>query len=154
MDIDRICAAHPAVAVVVMGTSDLAKVLRLPHPPASAGLAAALGHCLLGARAHGLDILDGVFLDLQDETGFRDACQQGRSMGFDGKTLIHPNQIETANDCFGVSSRAIERAQKIIAAWRQAQQEGRGVTVVDGRLVERLHVDEAERVLALAGAIG
>ncbi|MES9900215.1 MAG: CoA ester lyase [Sedimenticola sp.] len=154
LDIDAICRSHPEIAVVVMGTSDLAKTLRVPHTSAREGLMASLGHCLLAARAHGLDILDGVFLDLQDGTGFRDACQQGRTLGFDGKTLIHPNQIEPANEIFGVSVTALARARKIVAAWQQVESEGGGLAVVDGRLVERLHVDEAERLLALAEVIG
>ncbi|MES9859087.1 MAG: CoA ester lyase [Sedimenticola sp.] len=154
LDLDAICRSQPRIGVVVMGTSDLAKSMRLPHTPGREGLMTALGHCLLVARAHGLDILDGVFLDLQDSTGFHQACQQGRAWGCDGKTLIHPNQIAVANEIFGVSATALAQAQKIVVAWERVESEGGGLAVVDGRLVERLHVDEAERLLALAEAIG
>ena len=102
---------------------------------------------------HNKEILDGVYLDLQDEAGFANVCQQGRNLGFDGKTLIHPGQIAKANDVFGPSEADLIRAQKIIDAWRQAQAEGKGVAVVDGQLVESMHVDEAQRDLAIAAMI-
>ncbi|MCW8902442.1 HpcH/HpaI aldolase/citrate lyase family protein [Sedimenticola sp.] len=147
--IDSIAAAHPRLQVIVMGTSDLAKELRVRHTPGREGLLASLGLCVLAARARGLEILDGVYLDLQDEPGFAAACDQGRDMGFDGKTLIHPKQIEPANRIFGISAEALQQAQQIIAAWREAQQAGSGVCVVDGRLVENLHVEEAERLVTM-----
>jgi citrate lyase subunit beta/citryl-CoA lyase len=153
LGIERIAAAHPRLEAIVMGTSDLAKELRVRHTPERLGLLAALGHCVLAARAQELVILDGVYLDLRDEPGFEAACEQGRDMGFDGKTLIHPSQIEPANRAFGISAEALEQAQRIIAAWREAQQAGRGVCVVGGRLVEQLHVQEAERVVAMHEAI-
>lgn len=149
LEIDSIAAAHPRLQVLVMGTSDLAKELRVRHTPGREGLLASLGLCVLAARASGLEILDGVYLDLQDESGFAAACEQGRDMGFDGKTLIHPKQIEPANRVFGISAEALQQAQQIIVAWRAAQTSGRGVCVVDGRLVENLHVEEAERLLAM-----
>lgn len=149
LEIDSIAAAHPRLQVLVMGTSDLAKELRVRHTPGREGLLASLGLCVLAARARGLEILDGVYLDLQDESGFAAACEQGRDMGFDGKTLIHPKQIEPANRVFGISAEALQQAQQIIVAWRAAQTSGRGVCVVDGRLVENLHVEEAERLLAM-----
>lgn len=153
LGIERIAAAHPRLEVIVMGTSDLAKELRVRHTPDRVGLVASLGRCVLAARTEGLEILDGVHLDLQDEPGFAAACEQGRDMGFDGKTLIHPRQIDTANRVFGVSLEELQRAQRIIAAWREAQQAGRGVCVVEGRLVEQLHVQEAERTVAMHEAI-
>ena len=149
LQIDSIAAAHPRLQVIVMGTSDLAKELRVRHTPGREGLLASLGLCVLAARARGLEILDGVYLDLQDEPGFAAACEQGRDMGFDGKTLIHPRQIEPANRVFGISAEALQQAQQIIAAWREAQQAGSGVCVVDGRLVENLHVEEAERLVTM-----
>ncbi|WP_428624158.1 HpcH/HpaI aldolase/citrate lyase family protein [Sedimenticola sp.] len=153
LEIQRIVAAHPRLQVIVMGTSDLAKELRVRHTPGREGLLAALGLCVLAARTQGLDILDGVYLDLQDDSGYAAACEQGRDMGFDGKTLIHPKQIEAANRAFGISDDALQQARQIIAAWQQAQQVGSGVCVVEGRLVESLHVDEARRVVAMHEAI-
>lgn len=153
LEIDAIAAAHPRLQVIVMGTSDLAKELRVRHTPGREGLLVSLGRCVLAARARGLEILDGVHLDLQDAAGFAAACEQGRDMGFDGKTLIHPRQIEPANQAFGISAEALGQAQQLIDAWREAQQAGRGVCVVAGRLVENLHVAEAERVLAMHEAI-
>ena len=153
LDIDRIAGAHPRLEVIVMGTSDLAKEMRVQHTAGREGLLTALGLCVLTARAHGLEILDGVYLDLQDGPGFEAACKQGRSMGFDGKTLIHPSQIAPANRLFGISAETLTQAQRIIDAWRDAAQAGKGVCVVDGRLVENLHVDEAQRVLTMHEAI-
>jgi len=153
LEIDAIAAAHPRLQVIVMGTSDLAKELRVRHTPGREGLLASLGRCVLAARARGLEILDGVYLDLRDAPGFAAACEQGRDMGFDGKTLIHPKQIEPANRAFGISAEALQQARQIIAAWREAQQSGSGVCVVAGRLVENLHVEEAERVVAMHEAL-
>ncbi len=149
LDIDRILAAHRRLEVVVMGTSDLAKAMRVRHTSGREGLLAGLGLCVTAARAHGVDILDGVYLDLQDEAGYAASCEQGRDMGFDGKTLIHPKQIGPANDAFGVSPQELAHAHAVIAAWEKAQAAGQGVCVVDGRLVENLHVDDARRVLAI-----
>ena len=115
-----------------MGTSDLAKEMRLPIDTARTGLMHALGSCVLAARAQGVDIIDGVHLALDDAEGFRMACQQGRDLGFDGKSLIHPSQIDTANEYFGVSAAEAETAAKIVAAWKAARSEGKGITVVDG----------------------
>ncbi|TVO76718.1 HpcH/HpaI aldolase/citrate lyase family protein [Sedimenticola selenatireducens] len=153
LSIDQIAGAHPRLEVIVMGTSDLAKEMRVLHTPGREGLLTSLGLCVLAARAHGLEILDGVHLDLQDDNGFQVACEQGRNMGFDGKTLIHPRQIEMANRLFGVSDESLMQAQKIVTAWQQSSAEGKGVCVVDGRLVENLHVEEAKRVIAMQSAI-
>jgi citrate lyase subunit beta/citryl-CoA lyase len=112
-----------------------------------------LGLCLLAARANNIDILDGVYLDLDDERGYLASCQQGRDLGFDGKTLIHPKQLAGANAAFGPSEEELSRAKKIIEAWRQAEAAGQGVVLVDGKLVENLHVDEAKRQLAIGEAI-
>jgi citrate lyase subunit beta/citryl-CoA lyase len=150
---EQIAGAHPRLSVLVMGTSDLAKDLRVPHTPDRLGLLSALGTSVLVARAYGLDILDGVHLDITDVDGFRAICEQGRKLGFDGKTLIHPSQIAAANEVFGLSEAAIEHAQRTLAVWDEAQSEGRGVALLDGKLVENLHADEARRVLAIAAAI-
>jgi citrate lyase subunit beta / citryl-CoA lyase len=148
-----IAGAHPRIKVLVMGTSDLAKDLRVPHTPDRLGLLAALGTSVLAARAHGLDILDGVHLDLNDATGFRAICEHGRKLGFDGKTLIHPSQVEDANTVFGPSAEVIDRAQRTLAVWEEAQSAGMGVALLDGKLVENLHAEEARRILAIADAI-
>jgi citrate lyase subunit beta/citryl-CoA lyase len=147
--IDAIASLAPRVAVIVMGTADLARALRLPPDPQRLGLLSALSQCVLAARARGLDILDGIFTDLRDEKGFRDACLQGRTLGFDGKTLIHPAQIDAANAIFGVSAEELAAAGKIIAAWETAAAAGHGIAVLEGRMIERLHAEEARRTVAL-----
>ena len=152
LDLDAILAGYPEVQVVVMGTSDLGKELRIPHTPDRSGLVNTLSQCQLTARAHGLDIIDGVHLALDDTEGFRLACQQGRALGFDGKSLIHPRQIAAANELFGVSAAEAAAAREIVRAWETARNEGHGITVLNGRLIEQLHVDEAERTLAIHAA--
>ena len=152
LDLDNILTDQPRVEVIVMGTSDLAKEMHLPSTANRAGLMHALGHCLLTARAHSLDIIDGVHLALDDTDGFLDACLQGRNLGFDGKSLIHPRQIPAANECFSISEAEAANAHEIVNAWQAAQQENSGITVVRGQLIEQLHVDAAERVLAIFAA--
>jgi citrate lyase subunit beta/citryl-CoA lyase len=148
-----IAAATPRLQCLVMGTSDLAKDLRAPPDPGRMGLITSLGLCLLAARAAGADILDGVHLDLDDDAGFEAACRQGVELGFDGKTLIHPKQIEACNRIFQPAVAEIERAKRIIAAFSEARAKGLGVAVLDGRLIEHLHVESARRTVALAEAI-
>jgi citrate lyase subunit beta/citryl-CoA lyase len=150
---EEIAGSHPRLALFVMGTNDLVKDMRARHTPARLPLLSALGLGMLAARAHGLTILDGVYNDIQDAAGFRAVCQQGLEMGFDGKTLIHPSQVEPCNEIFAPSRAELEMASKIVAAFRQAQAEGKGVVTVDGRMIENLHVEQAERALALAAAI-
>ena len=150
---EEIGAAHPRVGCLVMGTSDLAKELHAAHTHERLPMITALGLCLLAARACGLAILDGVHLDLEDEVGFAASCRQGAELGFDGKTLIHPKQIGPANAAFAPSAEALARARRIIEAHEQAASAGQGVVVVDGRLVENLHVVEARRQVQLAAAI-
>ena len=150
---ERLIADNPRVAVLVMGTSDLTQELRARHTQDRQPMLAALSHCLLVARAHDRVILDGVHLDFRNETTFRAACVQGRELGFDGKTLIHPSQIDICNQVFGPSPAEVEDARLVKAAWNEAQRAGKGVAVVDGRLVENLHAVEADRVLAFAEAI-
>lgn len=152
LDLDSIVAGQSRLQVIVMGTSDLAGKMRITSDGDRTGLMYALGSCLLTARARGIDIIDGVHLALDDAEGLRIACQQGRELGFDGKSLIHPRQIAIANEHFGVSTAEAANARKIVAAWQAARKEGLGITVVDGRLVEQLHVEEAERVLAIIKA--
>ena len=140
-------------ALFVMGTNDLVKDMRARHTPMRLPMITALGLGMLAARAHGLTILDGVYNDIQDAEGFRAVCQQGLEMGFDGKTLIHPSQVEPCNEVFAPSAAELEMAGKIVAAFKAAQAEGKGVVTVDGRMIENLHVEQAERALALAAAI-
>lgn len=143
-------AGHGAVEALVMGTTDLASELRVPHRPDRLGLQYALGATVLAARRAGVKVLDGVYLDLKDSEGFRAICEQGRALGFDGKTLIHPSQIGAANAVFGPSPEAVDWAGRVLAAWDEAQAAGKGLAVLDGKLVETMHVDEARRTLALA----
>jgi len=152
LDLDAIVADQPRLEVIVMGTSDLAKEMRLPTAGNRTGLLHALGHCVLTARAHNLDIIDGVHLALDDAEVFRESCLQGRTLGFDGKSLIHPRQIPAANECFGISEAEAANAREIVEAWQQARAENRGITVLDGQLIEQLHVDAAERILAIYAA--
>ncbi len=151
--IDAIAAAHERLAAIVLGTADLAKETRIRDAPGRLGFLAASSLCVLAARANGQDVLDGVHFDLDDEDGLSASCVQGRDLGFDGKTLIHPKQLAAANAAFSPSADEVDRASQIVAAWGEARAEGLGVVVVNGRLVEQLHVHEAERTLALAKAV-
>jgi len=146
-------ASAGRVAALVAGTSDLAKELRARPTRDRHALLPSLGLCLLAGRAHGLAVLDGVHLDLDDEEGFAAACRQARDMGFDGKTLIHPKQIALANEAFGPTAAEVADARRVIAAHDAALAAGRGLAVLDGRLVENLHAEEARRLIALAEAI-
>ena len=150
---EEIAASNPRLTCLVMGTSDLAKDLQAQHVPGREPLLTGLGLALLAARAHRLAILDGVSLDLDDDDAHAAACRQGREMGFDGKTLIHPKQVAAANEAFAPAAGEIAWSRRIIAAHAEAQAQGAGVVLVDGRLVENLHVEEAHRLVALAEAI-
>ena len=149
----EIAGAGPRLAALVMGTSDLTKELHAAVTRDRLPLVTALGLSMLAARAHGLAILDGVHLDLADDAGFAMSCRQGRELGFDGKTLIHPKQIAAANAAFAPSREELEWSQRVIAAHAEAAAAGKGVVLVDGRLVENLHVENARRIVALAEAI-
>lgn len=149
----RQIAAHPRVAVLVMGTNDLAKELRAAQVPGRHGLVPHLATALLAARESGVAILDGVYNDVKNADGFRAECVQGAEMGFDGKTLIHPSQVEPANDVWAPTDDEVEYAGRVIAAFDEAVADGRGVVTVDGRMIENLHVDEARRTLAVVAAI-
>jgi citrate lyase subunit beta/citryl-CoA lyase len=151
--IEQILSSSKRIDVVVMGTSDLVKELRARHTEDRGALLPSLAHCVLVARAFDRVVLDGVHLDFRDAESFGRACRQGRDIGFDGKTLIHPSQIDIANTVFGPSTDEIDQARLIVAAWGDAQRAGKGVAVVNGRLVENLHAAEAERVLAFAAAL-
>lgn len=146
-------AAHPRLRGMVMGTNDLAKELNARFRPDRLPMMAGLSLCLLAARAHGRVILDGVFNAFRDDAGLRAECEQGRDMGFDGKTLIHPAQLAIANEVFGPSEAEIELARRQIEAFDAARAQGRGVAVLDGRIVENLHVATARTILAKAEAI-
>jgi len=149
----EIASASPRISCLVLGTSDLTKDLHARHTRERLPMLTSLGLCLLAARAHGLAILDGVYLDLNDAEGFKASCVQGLELGFDGKTLIHPSQIEPCNEVFSPSPAELEQARKIIAAHEQAAKEGKGVVLVDGKLVENLHVENAKRLVGTAEAI-
>jgi citrate lyase subunit beta/citryl-CoA lyase len=150
---EEVARASERLTVLVMGTNDLAKELQAEHVPGRQPLLAGLGLALLAARATGKVILDGVYNDIKDAEGFEAECVQGRQMGFDGKTLIHPSQLEPCNRVFAPTADEVDRARRIIEAFEQAEAEGRGVVTVDGRMVENLHVDQARRTLAVTAAI-
>jgi citrate lyase subunit beta/citryl-CoA lyase len=150
---EEIAASHKRLTLFVMGTNDLVKDMRARHTPMRLPMVTALGIGMLAARAHGLTILDGVYNDIQDTEGFKVVCQQGLEMGFDGKTLIHPSQVEPCNAIFAPSDAELAMAGKIVTAFKAAQAEGKGVVTVDGRMIENLHVEQAERALAMAAAI-
>lgn len=146
-------AEHPRLQGMVMGTNDLAKELGSRFRSDRLPLQAGLGLCLLAARAHGKVIVDGVFNAFKDEDGLRAECEQGRDMGFDGKTLIHPLQLDIANTAFAPSEAEVDLARRQIAAFDTAIAQGQAVAVVDGKIVENLHVVTAKAVLAKAEAI-
>jgi citrate lyase subunit beta / citryl-CoA lyase len=149
----RAIASHLRVAVLVMGTNDLAKELRAAQLPGRHPLVPHLATALLAAREAGKPILDGVYNDIKNADGFRTECEQGAQMGFDGKTLIHPDQVAIANEVWAPSEAEVEHARKVIAAFDDALANGKGVVQLDGRMIENLHVDNAQRTLAIASAI-
>ena len=146
----EIAGASDRLAVLVMGTNDLVKELYAEHVPGRAPLLAALSLALLAARATGKAILDGVYNDVKDADGFLAECRQGREMGFDGKTLIHPGQVEGANEAFAPSEQAVTDARGILEAWAARES---GVVTYNGRMIENLHVESAQRTLAIHDAI-
>ncbi len=148
-----IAAAHPRMAVLLMGAADLTKDLGAQHTPDRAPLLTSIQLCILAARAHGLAVLDSPFFDLSDDAGFAAACRQGRAFGFDGKALLHPKTIAAANAAYGPSEDDVAHARRIIEVHAEAIAKGQGVTLLDGKLVEGLHVAEAERLIAMADTI-
>lgn len=153
MRMDAIADASPRLACLVAGTSDLSRDLRARPAPGRIGVISALSIIVIAARAHGLDALDGVHLDMNDDAGYVAACEQGRDLGFDGKTLIHPKQIAAANAAFAPGPAEVEQSKAIVAAWAEARAQGKGICVLNGKLIEKLHVEDAERLLQLHAAI-
>lgn len=151
VEVARIAGASDRLACLVMGTNDLVKELDAEHVPGRAPILPALAHAVLAAKAYGVAIVDGVYNNVKDPDGFLAECRQGRSMGFDGKTLIHPGQVEGANEAFAPSEAAIEDARGVLEAWEAGG--GGGVVTYKGRLIENLHVESAERILAMHEAI-
>ncbi len=147
-------ASHPRLRAFTLGTADLSKALHADlHAPDRLPLLTSIGLAILAARAHGLAVLDAPYFDLDDDAGFERACRPGKAFGFDGKTLLHPKTIAPANETYGPSAEEIDWSERVIAAWSEAASAGKGVTLLDGKLIENLHVAEAERVIALAGRI-
>ena len=149
----QLCQAHPRVGALLIGTSDLLNCLRIPTSIEREGLSYVFSHCVLAAREADINVLDGVCLDLANPEIFRAQCEEGRRLGFDGKALIHPSQIATANEVFAPSDNDIEQANNVMTAWNEALTRGDGLCVLDGKLVENLHANEAGRILALHEAI-
>ncbi len=150
---EEIANATPRMGGFVMGTSDLTKDMHALHTRERLPMLTSLGICLRAARAYGLAIVDGVYLDLNDDEGFEYSCRQGLELGFDGKTLIHPKTIDAANRVFAPSAQEVDWSRRIIAAHAEAEAQGKGVVLVDGKLIENLHVENAKRVVALAEQI-
>jgi citrate lyase subunit beta/citryl-CoA lyase len=148
---EDIAGASDRLTVLVMGTNDLAKELYAEHVPGRQPLLTGLSLALLAARATGKVIIDGVYNDVKNTEGFLAECQQGREMGFDGKTLIHPGQVEGANEAFAPSEKAVEDARGILQAWEDGK--GSGVVTFNGRMIENLHVESAQRTLTMHEAI-
>ena len=146
-------AAHPKLHGMVMGTNDLAKDMQVRYRPDRLQLQTSLQLCLLAAKTYGKAVIDGVYNAFKDEEGLKDECVQGRDLGFDGKTLIHPSQIAVANSVFAPSDRETDLARRQIAAFNEAQTNRQGVAVVDGQIVENLHIATAREILAKSAAI-
>lgn len=141
------------LGVLVLGTNDIAKETHARILPGRLPMLAALSQVILAARAYGLEVLDGVFNDIQNAGGFGRECEEGRDLGFDGKTLIHPSQIEPCNAAFSPTPDEVAQAQKIVAAFNLPENKGKGVITLDGRMVELMHAEIAQRTVALAGSI-
>lgn len=146
----EIAGATSRLAGMIMGTNDLALDLRCRQTSDGAAFITSFGLCILAARAHGLAIIDAVYNDLADDAGFEESCRRGRILGFDGKSLIHPKTVAAANRLYGPSEEEIAWARKIVDAFEAARADGKGVIAVDGKMVEELHVREAQRLLAMS----
>jgi citrate lyase subunit beta/citryl-CoA lyase len=153
LQVASIAAAGGRLACFVMGTNDIIKEVRGQHTPDRLNLAAALGLSVAAARHNKLVALDGVYNDIQNADGFLAICKQGRSFGFDGKTLIHPSQLDPCNEVFAPSQAEVEDARKVIAAFDLPENKGKGAIKVDGRMVELLHAEIARQTVAMADAI-
>jgi len=149
----EIATSSERLAVLIMGTNDLAKELRAALVPGRAPLLWGLARCLNAARYAGKVILDGVYNDVRDPEGFAVEAAQGAQMGFDGKTLVHPSQVEPCNSAFSPTAEEVEHSRRVIAAFDEGLAAGKGVITVDGRMIENLHVDNARRAIAIADAI-
>lgn len=150
---EAIAASTPRLDCFIMGTNDLLKELGAQETPDRAPLLTSLSLALLAARAYGVGIVDGVYNAFEDVDGFRAACAQSKAFGFDGRTLIHPKQVDVANDLFAPSEAELDLARRQVAAYEDAIAKGEAVAVVDGKIVENLHVETAQRVIAMAEAI-
>jgi len=150
---DEIAGSGGRLACIVMGTNDLAKELRAQITPGREALLGSLNFAILAARAHGISAIDGVFNDIADAAGFESVCRQGRALGFDGKTLIHPTQIEPCNRIFSPDPDEVARARAVLAAFALPENSAKGAIALDGRMVERLHAEIARHTVALADAI-
>ena len=153
LNADAIAGASRRLNVLVMGTSDLVKDLHAHHTDDRQPVLASLSHGVLAGRAHGRAVVDGVHLDLNDMAGFEASCRQGLELGMDGKTLIHPKTVDIANRIFAPDADEVAEARRIIDAHAEARKKGEGVVVLDGKLMEKLHVENARRIVALAEAI-
>jgi citrate lyase subunit beta/citryl-CoA lyase len=157
LDADKLAAASrdpkTRLAGFVFGPNDIARETRIRMQPGRAAMIPMITHCILATRAHGLEILDGPYSDFSNIDGFAHECTQGRDLGFDGKTLIHPGQIEACNAIFTPPAEEVAEARKIIAAFERPENSSKGATQLDGRMVERLHADMAKRTIAIADAI-
>jgi citrate lyase subunit beta / citryl-CoA lyase len=150
---NEIASAQGRLTCLVMGTNDLVKELRAQHTAGREALLTSLNLTVLAARAHGLTVIDGVFNEIADTAGFEAVCRQGRALGFDGKTLIHPSQIEGCNSIFSPDPQEVARARAILAAFEKPENKGKGAIALDGRMVELLHAEIAKQTVALADAI-
>jgi citrate lyase subunit beta / citryl-CoA lyase len=157
LDADKLAAASrdpkTRLAGFVFGPNDIARETRIRMQPGRAAMIPMITHCILATRAHGLEILDGPYSDFSNIDGFAHECTQGRDLGFDGKTLIHPGQIEACNAIFTPPAEEVTEARKIIAAFERPENASKGAIQLDGRMVERLHADMAKRTIAIADAI-
>jgi len=150
---EEIATSSERLAVLVMGTNDLAKELHAEHVPGRQPLLFGLSQCLMAARMAGKVILDGVYNDIKNPDGFAAECEHGRQLGFDGKTLIHPSQVDPCNEAFAPSPAELEAARGLILAFEEATAAGKGVATYEGRMIENMHVDNARRAIAMAEAI-
>lgn len=146
-------ASETRMTTWVMGTNDIAKELRCAHTPDRLPMMTSLGLCMLAARAYGITLLDGVYNDIKDEAGFAAVCEQGRDLGLDGKTLIHPSQVGPCNTIFSPDVEEVAFSRQVIDAFKQPENSGKGVIKVEGKMVELLHAEIAERIVSIADAI-
>ncbi|MCS3444786.1 MULTISPECIES: HpcH/HpaI aldolase/citrate lyase family protein [Bradyrhizobium] len=157
LDADKLAAAskdsETRLAGFVFGPNDIARETRIRMKPGRAAMIPMITHCILATRAHGLEILDGPYSDISNVDGFAEECAQGRDLGFDGKTLIHPSHIDACNAIFTPPETEVAEARKIIAAFEKPENASRGAIQLDGRMVERLHAEMARRTIAIADAI-